>query len=131
MKYLIKHYKVLTIISWMICGLIAVLQFNHVHAGILVDYGDDFFAPIMIYYWARVNNRFFIKLPKKPGRMLVSIGLLSFCIIWELRQFYSPDYGTFDLADIIVYVLAIFICYLIDCKVEKVTRLTANNKVYE
>ena len=128
-KYLIKHHKILAILGLIICGLIAVLQFKKIQAGILTDYGADFFAPVIIYYWVRVYNRFFIKLPKKPSKIIVSLGLLTLCILWELRQIYSPNYGTFDIFDIFVYAIPVFLCYLTDNEVEKITRITAHNNV--
>lgn len=127
-KYLIKHHKILAFVGLIICGIIATLQFNNIQVGIITDYGADFFTPIIIYYWAKVYNRFFIKLPKKPSNIIISVGLLTFCILWELRQFYSPDYGTFDIVDIPVYGIAVFLCFLIDYKVEKMTIITAQNK---
>ena len=129
MKYLIKHHKILAKYGLLICGLIAVLQFKKIQVGILTNYGADFFAPIMIYYWVRVYNRFFIKLPKKPTKIMVALGLLTLCVLWELRQFYYPNYGTFDLFDIFVYAIAVFLCYLTDIKIEKIKRITAHNTV--
>jgi len=113
--FIVRNEKILFGSLVFITFLIAYLQVLKLNLGIITAYGADFFAPIVLYYFARKNIGIFALFRKDPLPASVTFLLiLGACIAWETRQFINPVTGVFDLYDILTYAFSLSICYLLD-----------------
>jgi hypothetical protein len=115
MSYLPRRYAV-----WLNIYFIAVfvgiggLQMYRVNAGLLTNYGADFFAPPYLYVMLRSG-----RLRLRPFTALSVV--LSGCYLWEWMQRYDLSgtpfaitRGHFDPFDILAYTIGLLLIYAAD-----------------
>ena len=105
-------------VVWIAC---AILDVNHISAGLLTSYGADLTLPAWLYIATRSldnpeRNAWLTRLlGGSPGLAASTLFLASTAT--EVSQYVWPQgifSGTFDLVDIAAYATGIGICYLID-----------------
>jgi|WetSurMetagenome_2_1015567.scaffolds.fasta_scaffold370220_2 hypothetical protein len=106
------------LVVWVAC---AILDVNHIHAGLVTSYGADLTLPAWLYLTTRsLDNpqqtswlkRIFGGTPELAGGIVFLASALT-----EVSQYYWPRglfRGVFDCFDIVAYGTGILACYIFD-----------------
>jgi hypothetical protein len=105
-------------VVWVAC---AILDVNHIRAGLVTSYGADLTLPAWLYIAARsLDNpqrhswlkRYFGGTPELTASIVFLASALT-----EVSQYYWPGGifpGVFDFFDILAYGIGILACYIFD-----------------
>jgi|SRR6185436_10139155 len=102
---------------WLPALAVGALQMKDIQAGVITDYGADFFGPIALYASFRTHGWVpFLKRAPSPSASaaIVLIG----CVLRELSQLYdfkgtplAITVGSFDPWDIAAYILGVALAF--------------------
>jgi hypothetical protein len=105
-------------VVWIVC---AILDVNHIHAGLLTSYGADLTLPAWLYIVTRSLDN-----PQRHSWLTRHVGSspgLAASVLFlgsaatEVSQFYWPKgvfQGVFDWCDVLAYAAGILVCYCLD-----------------
>ena len=105
-------------VVWVGC---AILDVNHIHAGLVTSYGADLALPAWLYIATRSldnpqRQSWLKRIVGRTPELTASILFLASAIT-EVSQYYWPRGvfpGVFDFFDILAYGIGILACYILD-----------------